>query len=237
MIRQIERADDPKIALDTAFRTFASTFWVALPAIVQSYDAAKGTVTVLPAIQFTALQEDGSRAPIELRPIPDVPVVVLGGGGFVATFPIQAGDEALVIFADRCIDAWWQSGKVSPQAELRMHSLSDGFAIIGPRSLPKAIPNASPSSAQLRSIDGSTYVEVAAGRVVNVVAPAGINLTGPVMVEGNLSVIGTTTGQGDFSVTGKITASGDGVFSGHSVANHKHGGVQTGTDETGTAVG
>ena len=65
-----------------------------------------------------------------------MPVVFPGGGGFALTFPVAAGDECLVVFASRCIDAWWQSGGVGEPMEPRMHDLSDGFALIGVRSQP-----------------------------------------------------------------------------------------------------
>ncbi|KAA6459620.1 hypothetical protein DYQ86_16000 [Acidobacteria bacterium AB60] len=238
MIRQIERANEQLEALRTMLKAFAAGFWVALPGKVQSYNAAKGIVNVLPTIEMQVSLADGSTVLKQMPVIVDCPVIYMGGGPFVATFPIQVGDEALVIFADRCIDAWWQSGQVRPQAELRMHSLSDGFALIGPRSLANAIPNVSTSTAQLRSLDGSTYVEIAGGSQVNVVAAGGIKLTGPVMVEGNLTVTGTAKGQGGtFSIDGAITATGDGQFAGHSVSNHVHPGVQPGAGDTGTPLG
>ena len=66
-------------------------------------------------------------------------MVFPGGGGWSITFPVSKGDEALVVFASRCIDDWWQSGGVGIQPDLRMHDLSDGFAIIGPRSQPRKL--------------------------------------------------------------------------------------------------
>ncbi|MGC8050122.1 Gp138 family membrane-puncturing spike protein, partial [Salmonella enterica] len=76
------------------------------------------------------------------------------------TFPVAQGDECLVVFASRCIDSWWQSGGIQEQAELRMHDLSDGFAILGFRSQPRALSNISTTSAQLRSDDGATFIDL-----------------------------------------------------------------------------
>ena len=58
-------------------------------------------------------------------------MVMPRAGGYVLGFAPQVGDECLVVFADCCIDSWWQSGSVQSQADSRRHDLSDGFAILG----------------------------------------------------------------------------------------------------------
>lgn len=70
----------------------------------------------------------------------DVPVVVMGGGGATLTFPIQAGDECLLMFNDRDIDNWYSGTPGGAVATDRCHSMSDGFALIGVRSKLTAIP-------------------------------------------------------------------------------------------------
>ncbi|MCL9653139.1 hypothetical protein L2088_00345 [Pseudomonas protegens] len=90
----------------------------------------------------------------------DCPVQFPAGGGCTLTFPVAKGDECLVVFSSRCIDAWWQSGGIQVQAELRMHDMSDGFALLGFRSLPRMIPGISTSAVQLRSDHSSAFIEV-----------------------------------------------------------------------------
>ena len=92
------------------------------------------TVTVQPSIRGRVEQPDGSTKSVALPLLVDVPAVFPSGGGFTLTFPIHQGDECLVVFADRCIDAWWQSGGIGEPLETRTHNLSDGFALVGPFS-------------------------------------------------------------------------------------------------------
>lgn len=172
-----ERINSPLAAVRAALRGHEAGVWTALPAIVQSYDAAKVTVSAQPAIQAQVRTPGGAWNNATLPLCVDCPVQFPGGGGFVLTFPIAAGDEGLLVFASRCIDAWWQSGKVSPQAELRMHDLSDGFFFPQVFSNPRAPSGMSTTAAQLRSLDGLSYLELAAGHVVDVVAPGGLNIT------------------------------------------------------------
>jgi Phage protein Gp138 N-terminal domain/GpV Apex motif len=215
---QRERFDDPEEALRIALDGYAVALWTALPGIVQSYDPIRGTCSVVPSINGMTRNPNGTTSFVNLPSLGDVPVVYMGGGSFVATFPIQQGDEALVIFSSRCIDSWFQNGGVQNPARRRIHSMSDGFAIIGPRSLARSIPNVSTSTVQLRSLDGSTYYELAGGQVANIVAPGGINITG------------------DVNVTGKVTATGEGQFNNIPVSTHKHTGVQPGSGTSGEPI-
>lgn len=236
-MQQIERFHSLQLAIENALLGFQAKLWTALPGIVQSYDATKGTCTVSPAVKAVMTTLAGVQYWVPIPLLVDIPVVYMGGGGFVATFPIQKDDEALVVFSARCIDGWWQNGGVQVQAEQRMHSLSDGFALIGPRSQANLIPNVSTDTAQLRSLDGSTYYELAGGQVANIVAPGGINITGPVSIDGDVSITGTVDADGDVSVTGAVTATKEGTFKTITVSTHTHGGVATGGGTSGPPIG
>lgn len=156
-----------------ALESFRSGLWTALPGIVQTFDPTVMTCTVQPAIKGRFQNKDGSWQDWHLLPIlQDVPVVFQGGGGFTLTFPVKAGDECLVVFSSRCIDNWWYLGEVQIPAEIRFNDLSDGFAIVGLRSLPRALsPAVDVANAELRSDDGSVKIQCTPTKVV-VNAPA-----------------------------------------------------------------
>lgn len=101
---------------------------VAQPGKVVSYDSSTRTAKIQPLIRGWRKKD----APPVLA---DVPVWFPGG----LTYNVSAGDECLVIFADSCIDAWWQSGDVASPMNARQHDLSDAFAIVGFRSRPNVI--------------------------------------------------------------------------------------------------
>lgn len=110
---------------------------VAAPGIIQSFDSETQTATVQLAIR-EKINIDGNVSNEEIPVLLDVPVFFPGGGGYSITFPINAGDECLVVFGDMCIDGWWQSGGVQNQIDKRRHDLSDGFAFVGFKSKPNA---------------------------------------------------------------------------------------------------
>jgi protein gp138 len=193
-----ERAGDFQAALRVALSDLQTDLWTGMPGIVQSFNAVAITAVVQPAIQAQVQKQDGSWSNVTMPLLLDCPVHFQSGGGATLTFPLKKGDEVWVSFANRCIDAWWSQGGVQPQAELRMHDLSDGFCFPKIWSKPNAIANISTTTAQLRSDDGQAYVELdPAGHIVNIVAPGGINITGPVAVTGAITATGNVTaGQG-----------------------------------------
>ncbi len=192
-----ERWSDGEEAIRTAWDGFRSGLWTALPGIVQSFDATALTAVVQPAIQGIVQQQEGPAQAVNLPLLPDVPVVFPRGGKCTLTFPVAPGDECLVILASRCIDAWWQSGGVQLPMEPRMHDLSDGFAIVGPFSQATAIKALSTTTVQLRSNDGTTYIELnPTGQIVNVASPGGMNITAPtVAISGAVTVTQTIAAQ------------------------------------------
>ena len=232
------------VAVQAALDGFQSKVWTALPAFVQSYNAAKLTVECQPTIQAQVRQPDGTWVDTTLPLCVDCPVMFPGGGGFTLTFPIAAQTEGLLVFASRCIDAWWQSGGIQKQAELRMHDLSDGFFFpTGGLSNPNVPANASTTTAQLRSNDGLTYVELANGSIVNIVAPNGVNIVGNLAVTGGLLLGGTIEAHaggvyaGDIKTSGNVIA-GDGTGDQVGLKTHTHtselAGNQTSSPTPGT---
>lgn len=178
-MRRQERLDDSEESLRIAMESAQAKVWTAIPAIVQSVDFVAQTITAQPAIQGAVQSPDGSVAQVNLPLLVDVPIMYPRAGGFALTFPIAAGDEVLVVFASRCIDSWWQNGGVGAQAEVRMHDLSDGFALLAPTSQPKVLPAVSAQNVQLRDEVGTTYLEITPDGKIKLVAVTEIDADAP----------------------------------------------------------
>ena len=127
-----ELASVIKLFLDNALREVN----VALPARVNSYDPAAGTVNVQPTVQVGFRDEAGARGVEDIPVITDVPVLFPGAGNFRITFPIVKGDTILLIVPSQSIDRWMQETKnnvTTDPADDRRHSLEDAIAIPGLR--------------------------------------------------------------------------------------------------------
>lgn len=191
--------------------------WTSVPGIVKAVDFATMTLSVQPAIQGRIQNEDGTFSFVNLPLLIYVPIQWPMAGGFALTLPVAINDEVLVVFSSRCIDAWWQSGGIQKPMELRMHDISDGFAIVGIKSKPNVLVNISTTEAQLRNAAGTTYVALTADNKIKLVGP--VEATGNMKVTGNLEVTGTVTGG---------TATVPTVL-----GTHTHSGVTTGGGSSG----
>lgn len=224
-----------------------SAMRVSIPGIIQSFDPDAVTAVIQPAIKGVERDASGAEVSVNLPLLVDVPVVFPRGGGCTLTFPVKEGDECLVIFADRCIDFWWQSGGIQEPVDGRMHDLSDAFCIVGPQSQAKKIGGISTTAAQLRTDDGAAFIELAAGHDVTVKTPGkltasadgGTEITSPeIILNGNVTINGNLSqGMGDSGGTatihGPVTVTNDVTAGGKSLMTHTHGGVEHGNDSTG----
>lgn len=131
---------------------------------IVSFDGPTYTASV--EIQFKRAVYD--QAPTEAVPNPpprvvdypilvQVPVVVMTGGTAFLYLPIKAGDLCLVLFNDRDLDAWATAGVSTIPNSSRMHSLSDGIAIVGLYNAAKP-PIGSGNDAVLFHASGSVTV-------------------------------------------------------------------------------
>ena len=216
-----------------------SAMRVSIPGIIQSFDPDAVTAVIQPAIKGIEHDASGAEVSVNLPLLVDVPVIFPRGGGCTLTFPVKEGDECLVIFADRCIDFWWQSGGIQEPVDGRMHDLSDAFCIVGPQSQAKKISGISTTTAQLRTDDGTAFIEVAAGGDITATTAGNATINAPeIILNGNVTINGNLSqgmgeGGGTATMKGPVTVTNDVTAGGKSLMTHTHGGVETGSGNTG----
>lgn len=175
----VQRFGSEETTLNVLKNKINDTIRVAIPGIIKSFDSETQTVTVQPALMEKIKDVDGKIIDVQLPELLDVPIVFPRSGGFSLTMPINVGDECLVIFSDMCIDAWWASGGIQVQEELRRHDLSDAIAIVGIWSQVNKVSNYSQTKAVLQHESSGNKIEVSSDSV---------NLSGNIKVNGqNLS--------------------------------------------------
>lgn len=222
---------------------------VCFPGIIKSFDAVKQRVSVVPAVRMKVTLPD-QVIYVDMPEIINVPIVIPYGyaGGLMITFPINANDPCLLIFSDRALDNFLQTGaqadpigRIDEQVTApRAHDLTDAICIPGLIADPQKIASWNNNAIEIRNSDRSVYISLTAANVQtqgDVTANGKLNQTGNVTLTGNLSVSGDITAQGKLTVTGNITSSGT-ITDGMNIqlATHKHSGVQTGSGTSGPAV-
>jgi len=111
---------------------------VAAPAHVIAYMPATQRVTValgfLPVLFTRVPGATDIEVPQPPITIPDVPVQWGGGSLGYVTTPLVPGDTGLVLFTDRCLAAWRQTGVPSDPINGRTHALGDAVFLPGCRA-------------------------------------------------------------------------------------------------------
>ena len=190
---------------------------------------------------------------IRLPEFIEVPPVFMQGGGSYTAHPIAVGDYCLLVLTERCFDRWYDGVDFQSPAEFRMHDYSDGLAIVGVNPMAGALTI--PSVIQQT---GDTNQDGNYTHQGNRTQTGNHTMTGDFTQTGDMEITGDFTLNGNMQVNGNITCTGtiaagnftglaggtmtstttiqttaDVVASGISLSGHTHGGVQTGTGNTG----
>ena len=160
-----------KQAFDIAIGAALFNTHTALPAIAIDFDDKNQTITAQIAITRMI---DGKA--VTIAPIVDVPIMPLTGGRYHITLPIEAGDECLVFFAERCIDNWFKKGGVQQPAEKRAHDISDGFAYFGINSEPNAILDYNTDGLAIRDETKKQHIILYRNGNIDITSPNAINI-------------------------------------------------------------
>lgn len=114
--------------------------------------------TQLAQLQIGIVRIDADGETFTPPPIIECPVYIFGGSEFIVETQIGSGDEGIVVFSQRCIDAWVNSGGVAQNPILRFHDFSDACFLPGLRSQPNKISGYSNDGIRLRNKAGDHYM-------------------------------------------------------------------------------
>jgi len=147
---------------------------VAMPGVVTSVNMRSSTVSVQPAVKRNGAD---NYDPI----IPDVPLCFPRSSTARLTFPVNAGDNVLLVFSDRSIEDWLRAGGSKASAgDARIHDITDAFAI--PMSI-ESIPLDRLSDLSLEHEGGEVRIDSTGNTVVDgvITVKLGGSATQPIM--------------------------------------------------------
>ena len=190
--RDPENADSLPGLFKVILKKFAQRTDDMLPAIVEDYDRPTNVARVRPLIQIMTTEgELVSRAPIQ-----SVKVLQIGGGGFLISFPLAAGDLGWIKASDRDLSLFRQNFSEAPPNTKRMHSFEDALFI--PDVMKDySIDGADTDGMVIQYKDSSVKIVLKNNEVV-VKAPS-------ISFEGDLSVAGAIDATGDITSEGTVT--------------------------------
>lgn len=241
----------------TQFRIDMADVHTALPCkVVNVYqDNKQQKVDVVPSVNN--LMKDGTGEPS--MQILGIPIIFPGSQSTLISFPINAGDTVLCIFAQRSMDNFKiGSGEPTTANDMRKFSDQDAIAIPGLFPFGKSLNNPQvrkyphDSNRDLciaHNIASGTEVNLilkqSGDLIVNTEQAVTVNCKTGVMNATESYTINTpqlninaaaTTWAGNIIHTGNYTQTGTSTFNGIPFATHKHLGVTTGSGTSGVAT-
>lgn len=137
--------------------------WVAMPGLVKAVDMTNQTVDVQPVLQRVIPRGDDETDSPEAETLPVVPAVPLvfpRGGGFFVSVPVAVGDSVMLVFSDRDIGRWRETGQVPCNpGDQRAHTLSGAVAFPGVFPRGAKLADASPTNMVLGK-DGTPGMKI-----------------------------------------------------------------------------
>jgi len=205
-----------------------------LPAKVLSYNRAKNRARVQPLVSMVTTEgEVVSRAPVA-----SLPVMQLGGGGFVLSFPMAPGDLGWIKANDRDISLFLQAYKEAKPNTARMHTFEDalfipdvmtGYTIAGEDAGNVVLQT---NGGSVRVAVWSDRIKMTAGSHVVTIGPSGVTITSSA-----ITINGPTTINSTLSVSGAATFTSGANIGGIEFGTHGHTGIQPGGGTSGGPTG
>ena len=217
MLEPEGRAKQAKLIRD-AFREILKGVCTSLPGHVLTFDPVKQLAQVQPGVS----RVDINGAEFTIPPIIEVPVY-FPGGDYCVEYQIDSGCEGDILFSQRCIDGWVQSGGVAANPIGRFHNMQDAMFLPGFRSQPNVLPSFQNNGVRLRNKAGTQFVWLKNDNTIS-------------MENGSGSF--KLLADGSFLINGlQITADGNVITAaGTNLNTHRHGGVTPGSGTSGVPV-
>jgi hypothetical protein len=146
-----------RMAIQNAIDGALGELHTMIPGIVVEYDADKQTADIQVAIK--RLTTDGEK--IIIPTIRNVPIVFPRSAAASITFPLAKNDPVMLLFSERPLDRWRQSGGlVDPGDHRFFHQYTDAFAVPGP------FPDSSPVTWDNADDKGGVCVQTSTAKIV-----------------------------------------------------------------------
>lgn len=192
--------------------------------------------TQLAQIQIGVVRIDINGKPFTPSPLIECPVAFIGGSEYFMEHQINPLDECLIIFSQRCIDGWVNTGGVANNPIMRFHDFSDAAILPGLRSQPKKITSFGNNGIRLRNKAGDKYIWLKNDGTAEITVDT-LNINGEIIHVGDTTQTGNTTSSGIIA-SPTMNATTSLTVAGKEMDEHAHlDGTYTAgaTDVTGTS--
>ncbi|WP_026145105.1 Gp138 family membrane-puncturing spike protein [Pseudomonas asplenii] len=207
----------------------------SIPGHVLTFDPATQLAQVQPGI----MRVDINGAEFKVPPIIEVPVY-FPGGDYCIEYQIDPKCEGDILFSQRCIDGWIQSGGIAPNPIGRFHSMQDAMFLPGFRSQPNVLPDFQNNGVRMRNKAATQFVWLKNDNSIlmdNGAARFNVLADGTTLMQNGAGSF-RLQADGTFLINGlKITPDGNVITAaGVNLNTHRHTGVTPGSGTSGAPV-
>ena len=155
--------------MESELRTLIKQIHTSYPARIIDFEPETQTATVQLLIERYYSSLDVLNEFLEPLVLVDVPVHFPQSKRFCITFPVEAGDDCLVFFAEKGIEHWLydneevgglNEGGIPHPDHKTTFSTDSALALVGFNSIPNAIPNYNPVDFMIRSKDDRNAITI-----------------------------------------------------------------------------
>lgn len=152
-------------ALVELIRRLISEVNTSIPGQIISFDVINQTATIRPCIRSATIDQAGEKTFTTLPEIFLCPVwfPYSTTSGFCLTYPINPGDQCLILFSQRSFDKWLAYGSYQDPTEEgipRTHAFTDAIAFVGLIPNINKIPGFQSDGIEIRNFARNSYTKV-----------------------------------------------------------------------------
>lgn len=217
--------------LNAAFTEMMKDVCTSIPGHILAFKPA----SQIAQVQIGIIRVDVDGNTFNPPPLIEVPVYFSGGSKFFIEHQIDVGDEGIILFSQRCIDGWFNTGGVGDNPIARFHDYQDAMFLPGMRSQPNAIKSFSNNGVRMRDAGGSNYIWLKNDGTAEIKVTT-LKVIGDIVHTGDQTTSGTIKAP-NVKATVKaeaptIAAETSLTIGGTEMSTHTHGNVQNGPNRT-----
>lgn len=217
--------------LKVAFVEMMKDVCTSIPGYILAFTAG-GQIA---QVQIGIMRVDVNGQTFAPPPLIEVPVYFAGGSKYMIEHQIDPGDEGIVLFSQRCIDGWFNTGGVGENPIGRFHDYADAMFLPGMRSQPNAIKSFANNGVRMRDAAGANYIWLKNDGTAEIKVST-LKVIGNIEHTGDQTTSGTVQGNNIKGVVKvdapTIKADASLMIGTTEMGEHDHGNVQNGPNRT-----
>ena len=153
-----------RVVLESWARTYLHT---SMPGIIDEYDVTTRRARVRPALFLVMTGEEPGKdgESMERALAVNVPVLWSAGGGIMSFFPLSVGDRGMLVFSERGMTAFKQTGDIAMPDKARFFDTSDCIFMPGDFGHPTDPEIVDEEAASIQTYDGHTSIILKRGMI------------------------------------------------------------------------